>query len=100
MIRPEAVPSLANGLTIPHYHVILRQGSTVWTYIHPGRAPRQIRRLTEYLFTRGHRPLILRCERAACKLYAGATTLEEVARRLTQLRHDDDSYVQLRPAPE
>ena len=90
----------ASSLPLPHHHVVLRQGYQVWTYTHPIRSPRQIRRLTEWLFLRGHRALILQCDREHCRIYYQTYSQEDIERRLDQIRPAEDTYVQISPAPQ
>lgn len=92
--------TIARPPAVPHYHVVPRQGYTVWTYTHPDRAPRQIRLLTERLFVQGHRPLILRCVGNACLLYDEHLSEEVLRARIDVYRLGHGGYVQIAPAPE
>lgn len=72
----------------------------MWTFAHYQRAPRQIRLLTDDLFRQGHRPIILRCDGPECRIYRPEFRREELLEHINRVRQTDDSYVQIKPAPQ
>ena len=54
--------------SVPHYHVLLRQGYDVWTYADDERGA--LRRQSSSLFEEGERPVIVTCHTdAPCRIY-------------------------------
>ena len=72
----------------------------MWTFAHVTRAPKQIRLLTDALFEKGYRPIILRCDGPECRIYRPGFTREELLEHINRVRQTDDSYVQIKPAPQ